>query len=111
MKSSVYATLKYFDTIMCRYICVAGYLPYITNLYTNEQDFNNIKKVGSYSFGVNKEGYSNIPNVQSLEGVLVVIISVSNSNIYQIYLGIQDSSLHIRSCYNGVWQGWRKVSA
>ena len=90
---------------------VAGYLPYITNLYTNEQDFNNIKKVGSYSFGVNKEGYSNIPNVQSLEGVLVVIISVSNSNIYQIYLGIQDSSLHIRSCYNGVWQGWRKVSA
>ena len=65
---------------------MAGYLPYITNLYTNEQDFNNIKKVGSYSFGVNKEGYSNIPNVQSLEGVLVVIISVSNSNIYQIYL-------------------------
>lgn len=26
MKSSVYATLKYFDTIMCRYICVAELL-------------------------------------------------------------------------------------
>lgn len=90
---------------------MAGYLPYVSNRYTTERDFNNIKKVGSYPFGVSKEGYSNIPNVQSLEGVLVVIKSVSDLNIYQMYLGVQDSSIHIRSCYNGVWQGWIKVSS
>ena len=88
---------------------VAGYLPYVTNKYTNEKDFNNIKSVGSYPFGVALSGFSNIPNVASLEGLLIVIKSTSSNNIIQIYIGIQDNSCHLRTCYNGAWISWKKI--
>lgn len=90
---------------------MAGNLPYVRNSYTNEKDFNNINTAGFYPFGVSKEGYSNIPNVASLEGILVVIKSLSTANYFQMFLGIQDGSLHFRSCYNNSWKGWLKVSA
>ena len=90
-------------------IYVAGYLPYVTNKYTGEKDFNNMTSVGSYPFGVALSGFSNIPNVGSLEGLLIVIKGTSSNNIIQIYIGVQDNSCHLRTCYNGAWISWKKI--
>lgn len=88
---------------------MAGNLPYVTNKYTSEKDFNNIKSVGSYPFGVALSGFSNIPSVGSLEGLLIVIKATSSNNLIQIYIGIQDNSCHLRTCYNGAWLSWKKI--
>ena len=101
--------LKWVYRLFKHFLGVAGYLPYVTNKYTNEKDFNNIKSVGSYPFGVALSGFSNIPNVASLEGLLIVIKSTSSNNIIQIYIGIQDNSCHLRTCYNGAWISWKKI--
>lgn len=88
---------------------MAGYLPYISNQGTSEKDFNNIFNEGKYLFATAVDGYSNIPNVISLEGILIVVQSSSKLNCFQIYIGLQDKSFHFRTCYNGAWNSWKKI--
>lgn len=101
--------LKWIYRLLKHFLDVAGNLPYVTNKYTSEKDFNNIKSVGSYPFGVALSGFSNIPSVGSLEGLLIVIKATSSNNLIQIYIGIQDNSCHLRTCYNGAWSSWKKI--
>ena len=88
---------------------MAGYLPYMSSRGTNEKDFNNIFSEGKYLFAIAVDGYSNIPNVMSLEGILIVVQSSSSLNCVQIYIGLQDKSFHIRTRYNGAWNSWEKI--
>lgn len=90
---------------------MAGKLPYITNanVNTSENNFNNIKNIGSYPFAISKVGYSNIPDVESLEGLLMVIQAADTLNLIQIYIGVRDNSYHIRTCYNEKWASWKKI--
>ena len=87
---------------------VAELLPYIKVNYGG-YDFNEYKAIGISIFGAAVTGYSNIPDVGSLEGILLVFKGVSSNNLSQIYIGIQDNSFHFRCCYNGDWRSWRRL--
>lgn len=98
MKSSVYATLKYFDTIMCRYICVAEQIKNIgieiLPKISNPKDLDNCVTTGVYMCG--GTAASNAPT-NSPYGTLVVFSYSSDDSGYTVQLFLSRSAS--RKCY------------
>ena len=105
MKSSVYATLKYFDTIMCRYICVAE------NLAQDASglDANTLYKTAFFSYA-NVNGGFNLPFYY---GFLMVIQSKGPYPTIQISfsrIAYENSKVAYRTCDSGRnWNDWISI--
>ena len=108
MKSSVYATLKYFDTIMCRYICVAGIMgidsTWLRTKNWESQDADHINVSGYY---LNKNTMTNVP---SAYGTLISFVP-SSAHFVQFYSVASDTTrLYYRTKTSNVWSNWGQLS-
>ena len=97
---------------MCRYICVAGLIPYpfeyrdTIGYYGKIQDYN--KAVNSGIYEMKGSGVQNEPPTNKMYGILVVM--KANDNIVQISFHNDNEEVFSRLYVYGIWSGWTKLS-